>query len=412
MTTSEVEEVRAWIASNWSTDLTVGEWWQRMADAGYSNSMLPPPYGRGYSQDVAALVGNEFGRADVLGPPGGLGLMLAAPTIATHGTPEQQQRFIPQILNGQEGWCQLFSEPGAGSDLAGLQCRAERDGEEWRVNGQKVWTSTGQNADWGILIARTDPDLPKHQGISYFLFPMLQPGVDVRPLREMTGRAMFNEVFLTDAIVSNEYLLGGLNNGWAVANTTLMFERAGIGGGGTSFSAAIPGSVSGHVARKVSEFVGVRGEMGAVHVGPELVERLTEVARERGRSNDPVIRQQLTSLHTKIELIALGIQRAKSGSGRTGAEGNLAKLAMSDALRDARQLVGDLLGPDATLWGSQAPTGGALQELIVFSPAPSIYGGTDQVQRNIIGERVLGLPKEPGPDKTTPFRELAHNATK
>ncbi|MCU4187466.1 acyl-CoA dehydrogenase family protein [Acidiferrimicrobium sp. IK] len=400
------EQVSAWVAEAWSPDLTVREWWQRLADAGYSNPMLPPPYGLGVGQDEAVTVGRELARAGVLGPPGGLGLMLAAPTIAVHGTDEQKERFLPSILNGEAGWCQLFSEPGAGSDLAGIRTRAQRDGDEWVVDGQKVWTSTGQHADWGILMARTDPDLPKHKGISYFLFPMRQDGVDVRPLREMTGRSLFNEVFITAARVGDDCLLGGLNNGWAVANTTLMFERSGIGGGGTSFSAAIPGTVAGHLDRKVSEFLGERGSLGALEMGPGFVRHLIEVAREQGRLTDPLIRQDLASLYTRVELIRLGIARAKSGSGQTGAEGNLAKLAMSDALRAGRSLVGALLGPAATLWGPESATGGALQEMIVFSPAPSIFGGTDQIQKNIIGERVLRLPKEPGPAKDTPFRDL------
>ncbi|HEX3565040.1 MAG TPA: acyl-CoA dehydrogenase family protein, partial [Acidimicrobiales bacterium] len=217
------EEASRWVKENWDNQLTVGAWWQRLADAGYSNPMLPPPYGRGVTQDVAGLIIGELARGGALGPPGGLGLMLAAPTIATHGTDKQQERFIPDIITGRAGWCQLFSEPGAGSDLAGLRTTAVRDGDEWVINGQKVWTSTGQHADWGILLARTDPDAPKHKGISYFLFPMHQDGVEVRPLREMTGRSLFNEVFLTDARVPDSCLLGGLNNGWAVANTTLMF---------------------------------------------------------------------------------------------------------------------------------------------------------------------------------------------
>jgi len=158
--------------------------------------------------------------------------MLAAPTIAVHGTPEQQAAYIPPILDGTNAWCQLFSEPGAGSDLAGLGTKAELDGDEYVITGQKVWTSGGQYANWGMLIARTDVDVPKHQGISYFAFRMDQPGVDVRPLREMTGRAMFNEVFIDEARVPAANLIGGLNNGWAVANTTLMVERSSLGSGG------------------------------------------------------------------------------------------------------------------------------------------------------------------------------------
>ena len=196
----------------------------------------------------AVLVQQEIAKFGALGAPAGLGLLLAAPTIATHGTQEQIDLYVRDIVTGQKAWCQLFSEPQAGSDLAGLQTRAVKDGDEWIVNGQKVWTSGGQYADLGMLLARTDPDVPKHQGISYFAFDMLQDGVDVRPLKEMTGHALFNEVFLTDARVADSALIGGLNNGWAAANTTLMNERAGLGSGGGNAAGgglAQPGTVMG-----------------------------------------------------------------------------------------------------------------------------------------------------------------------
>ena len=191
-------------------------------------------YGRGLSRNDGVRVAQEIAEFGALGAPAGLGLLLAAPTIATHGTQEQIDTFVRDIVTGQKSWCQLFSEPAAGSDLAGLQTRAVRDGDEWIVNGQKVWTSVGQNANLGMLLARTNPEVPKHQGITYFALEMIQPGVEIRPLREMTGRALFNEVFMTDARVANDALIGGENNGWAVANTTLANERAGLGSGGGS----------------------------------------------------------------------------------------------------------------------------------------------------------------------------------
>jgi alkylation response protein AidB-like acyl-CoA dehydrogenase len=231
--TDVVDEVRAWLEENWDPDLTVAEWWERLGLAGWSAPTLPTnAYGRGLSRGDAVLVQNAIAEFGALGAPGGLGLLLAAPTIATHGTPEQVERYVRDIVTGQKAWCQLFSEPGAGSDLAGLQAKAMLDGEEYIVNGQKVWTSGGHYADMGMLIARTNSDVPKHQGITYFAMDMHQPGVDVRPLRELTGRALFNEVFMSDARVPADAVIGGLNNGWAVANTTLMFERAGIGAGG------------------------------------------------------------------------------------------------------------------------------------------------------------------------------------
>ncbi|MCU1354023.1 MAG: putative acyl-CoA dehydrogenase, partial [Acidimicrobiales bacterium] len=227
-------EVKAFLADSWDPDLTVGEWWERLADSGWAVPMWPEEWhGRGLSRDEANGVTAEIREAGALGPPGGLGVLLAGPTIVAHGTDEQKRRYLRPIVTGQEAWCQLFSEPEAGSDLAGLRSAAVRDGDEWIVNGQKVWTSGAQYADLGMLMARTDPDVPKHSGISYFAIDMHQAtAIDVRPLREMTGRAMFNEVFLSDARVPHDALIGGLNNGWAVGNTTLMFERAGLGAGG------------------------------------------------------------------------------------------------------------------------------------------------------------------------------------
>ena len=219
------DEVRQWLSENWSDDLTVAEWWDRLADSGYAAPTFPTThFGRGYGRALAIVVNEEIQKAGAIGPPSGLGYALAAPTIAAHGN-EEQKEWLLRILNGQDAWCQLFSEPGAGSDLAGLQCRAERDGDEFVVNGQKVWTSTAQLCNLGMLIARTDPTLPKHAGITYFRFDMTQPGVTVRPLKEMTGRAMFNEVFIDECRVHERDILGGLNNGWAVANTTLAAER-------------------------------------------------------------------------------------------------------------------------------------------------------------------------------------------
>jgi len=407
-------EVEAWIDEQWDPELTVRQWWGRLADAGLSYSQLDPPFGRGYDREQQAAVFAALRNKEAMGPPAGIGTMLALPTILTHGTPEQIDRFVRPIIDGSEGWCQLFSEPGAGSDLAGLQTRAERDGDEWVVNGQKVWTSTGQVADFAILIARTNPDAPKHQGITYFLFPMHQPGVDVRPLREMTGRAVFNEVFMTDARVPDAYRLGDTNTGWAVANTTLMHERAGIGEASGGFGRAAPGTVAGHLDRPCRDFMtGARASMVQGHISPGTIQRFIALARERGLLDDPLIRQEIAALYTRVQVITWGARRAKGGAGgRTGVEGPLAKVAMSQAVEAGRELGCHILGPDAQLWGREAVTDGWFQELVVFSPAPAIYGGTDQVQRNIIGERGLGLPKEPGHPRETPFRELPANTTR
>ena len=405
-------ELDAWLADNWDPGISVREWWGRLAAARLSNPTLPEPFGRGWGRGETRVLVEAIRAAGAIGSPAGLGMLLAAPTILEHGTPDQIERFVPAILNGTDAWCQLFSEPGAGSDLAGLQTKAVRDGDEWIVTGQKVWTSEGSHADLGMLVARTDPESPKHRGLTWFAFDMAQEGVEVRPLREMTGRSLFNEVFIDGARVPHANVIGELNDGWRVTNTTLMVERAGIGGShGLAFAAAHPGTVAGHLDRSAGTFRGKRLALAAGGVGAGTFNQLSEEARTRGRRGDPVVRQELAALHTDLEVMRLSAMRSRQKSQRTGGEGNLAKLRMTAALRRARSLASTILGADMTLWGDEAATDGVLQEMTVFSPAPSIYGGTDEIQRNILGERVLGLPREPGPDPATPFRELPQNAT-
>ncbi len=405
-------EVRSWLDDNWDPDLTVGDWWARLADSGWAMPTWPEEWsGRGLSRSEGNAVGEAISEAGALGPPGGLGVMLAGPTILTHGSDAQKQRFLPTIANGQEAWCQLFSEPNAGSDLAGLQTRAVRDGDEWVVNGQKVWTSGGQHADLGMLIARTDPDAPKHKGITYFGIDMKQPGIEVRPLIEMTGRALFNEVFLDDARVSQDALIGELGEGWAVANTTLMNERSSLGGGGGSSatSMALPGSIAGHLERRAGDFVSGKARSGTAAVlAGRSTKLMRQLVQDLDKADDPLLRQDLMRLYTMDQISAWGVARAKAGQA-SPALPNLAKLMMSRMTRLSRDLGLRILGPAGTVMGRDTPGGGVVQELALFSPAPSIYGGTDEVQRNIIGERVLGLPKEPGPDKTTPFKDLPQN---
>ncbi len=427
--TDAVTEVKAWLTENWDPDLTVAEWWERLGSSGWGAPALPETaYGKGLSRSETVAVQEAIAEFGALPAPGGLGLLLAAPTIATHGTPEQQERYIRAIVTGQEAWCQLFSEPGAGSDLAGLQCKAERDGDEWIITGQKVWTSGGQVADMGMLLARTNPDVPKHQGITYFAFDMHQPGVEVRPLREMTGRALFNEVFINEARVSNDAIIGGAGNGWAVANTTLAFERAGLGAGGGSAGAstAVPGSIAGDLGKRAGDLV--RGRTRGGSGGPGGVggtsKLLLAVAREMGLNNDPGVRQDLARLHTLTEIaryMGLRQKALRATGGDIPGMGNIAKLSMSIILRLSRDLGFRLLGARGTLHGydtasdnalQDLPTGalgGMVTEMALFAQAPQIYGGTDEIQHNILGERVLGLPKEPNNDKVTPFRDLPKN---
>jgi len=422
-----LSELRSWLDDNWDPDLSVAEWWERLGLAGWSAPGLPEnAYGKGMARSDVVLVQQEIAGFGALGAPAGLGLLLAAPTIATHGTQEQIDLYVRDIVTGQKAWCQLFSEPQAGSDLAGLQTRAIKDGDEWIINGQKVWTSGGQYADLGMLLA-------------YFAFNMLQDGVDVRPLKEMTGHALFNEVFITDARVADSALIGGLNNGWAAANTTLMNERAGLGSGGGNAAGgglAQPGSVMGMLSRRVGDLVAAAagtaggkkksqapgGALGAMRGGAGL---LISLAQSRGVNHDAGIRQDLARLYTLGELgrfNGLRVKAAKEQGRDIPGMPNVAKLSMSQIVRLTRDLGLQISGPAGTLHAYDSddkaalkhatgdPFAGGITEMALFAQAPPIYGGTDQVQKNIIGERVLGLPKEPNNDRVTPFSELPKNA--
>jgi len=422
-------ELKDWLNENWDPDLTVGQWWERLGDAGWSAPALPEDcFGRGLSREDSNRVQRTIAEFGALGAPGGLGLMLAAPTIATHGDEDQRRRYVGDIVTGRAAWCQLFSEPNAGSDLAGLQTRAERDGDEFVVNGQKVWTSGGQVADMGMLLARTDPDVPKHQGISYFALDMHQPGIEVRPLREMTGRALFNEVFITDARVPEDAVIGGLNSGWAVANTTLAFERAGLGAGGGSDAGGIatPGTVAGDLERRVGDVVrqstNRRTGQGGLFLSSE--QTLLELARANGAVADPTVRQDLVRLHILNQIaryMTLRQKALRAAGGDIPGLGNMAKLSMSHILRLSRDVGLRILGPYGTLHAyspeerqrldaiTGMPSASTFTGQALFAPGPSIYGGTDEIQHNILGERVLGLPKEPGNDRTTPFKDLTKN---
>jgi alkylation response protein AidB-like acyl-CoA dehydrogenase len=425
-----VEELRDWLADNWDPDLSVAEWWARLGTAGWSNPLLPPGrYGRGLSRGDALRVSRTIAEHGALGAPQGLGLMLAAPTIATHGTTEQVERFVRDIVCGQRAWCQLFSEPGAGSDLAGLTTKAERDGDLWVVNGQKVWTSGGQIADMGMLIARTNSTVPKHQGITWFALDMHQPGVEVRPLREMTGNAMFNEVFLNDAVVGDECRIGDANDGWSVTNTTLLWERSSMGsGGGERWAGASPGSIAGDLDKRAGDFT--RPARSAPKAAAVAATRRSPagtyiaLARSVGKDQDPVVRQGLAHAHILGELSRMNTERHKAvraAGGDIPGIANFSKLLMAHILRHNRDLGAQLLGARATLHAYDAdgrarladvPGGNAAAVVtaqILGAQALPIYGGTDQIQRNIIGERALGLPKEPGDHSRVPFNELPRN---
>ena len=401
-------EAMAWFESNWDPELPLRDWWRRLAESGWGFPTWPEgTYGRGLSGDAARLVADARRDARVAPPPAGIAQNLAGPTIVAHGTPNQQARFLPGIVTG-EIWCQLFSEPGAGSDLAGLQTRAERDGDEWVVNGQKVWTSGAHIARYGILIARTDPTVPKHAGLSYFVIEMDQPGIEVRPIREMTGRSIFNEVFLTDARVPADNQIGGLGEGWSVALTTLANERTMLGAG--SFGSSGSGAAIREIDLDAPAGQLVRSEArpaGGARSG--AAELLHAVLERYGDPTDPIARQEVARIHSLIEIARYTDLRAKAAiarGGRPGPEVSVGKLAASHLLRTMREALFRLCGPYATLWGDDAPFGGRAHEVGLSSYLISIGGGTDQIQRNIIGERVLGLPREPRADKDVAFSEL------
>jgi alkylation response protein AidB-like acyl-CoA dehydrogenase len=435
VTDDTLDELRDWLRDNWDPDLSVADWWERLGLAGWAAPTLPTTaYGRGVARAVAVQIQAEIAAHGALGAPFGLGLLLAAPTIADHGTQEQIDTYVRDIVTGQRSWCQLFSEPGAGSDLAGLTCRAVRDGDEWIVNGQKVWTSLGQTSDMAMLIARTAPDLPKHQGITYFAIDMHQPGIEVRPLREMTGHAMFNETFLTDARVPDHAIIGERNGGWAVANSTLGHERAGLGaGGGGVGGGATPGTIAGHLTKRAGDFAPKVAERKVAADQPKKSKRksggsasiLIGMAKGNGTITDPVVRQGLMRLHTLGEIGRYNAERLKAtraGGGDIPGMANISKLGMSDIVRLQRDLGLEIVGAQGMLHAytpeqqkvNDDATGNPFLAMVtgtaMYAQAPPIYGGTDQIQRNIIGERVLGLPKEPSNDKVVPFSELPRNA--
>ena len=300
-----------------------------------------------------------------------VGLELVGPTLLAHGTPEQCARWLPKIANGEEIWCQLFSEPGAGSDLAGLSTRAVERGDAWEVHGQKVWTSRGAYAQWGLLLARSDPSVRKHAGITAFGLDLRTPGVDVRPLRQMNGDAHFTEVFLDDAVVPDGDRIGTAGEGWRVALTCLSYERGAATAGGSG--------------------------------GLLDVERLVRAARARGLEGDPLVRDALARLVIETRIMVYTARRARdtARAGRPGPEGSGMKLRGSKLFRDYTALAMRLLGPEAV-----CDPDGDLQTLFLTAPSLSIRGGTDEIQRNIVGERVLGLPEEPRVDRELPFDRL------
>jgi alkylation response protein AidB-like acyl-CoA dehydrogenase len=428
--TEVVDAVRSWIDANvpraWidagrsggaaairavRTRAEYEEWYPVFAASGLVVPTWPVPYGGlDLAPATARLVENEL-RPFNLGRLNPLGLNLAAPALFAHGTEAQRLRYLPPIVHNEEVWCQLFSEPGAGSDLASLATRAERDGDHWVVTGQKVWTTWAHLAGFGVLLARTDPDVPKRQGITYFLLDLHQPGVEVRPLRHITGEVDFNEVFLDHAVVPDDMRVGAVGDGWKVANATLSGERQMVSGAGSG---------------------------GVDRIGGRGVDHVIELARARGCGNDALVRQELTRLYSEERIRDWTNQRVRAQvkAGRSpGPESSVGKVHQGGLNQRVQLLAVDLLRTDAMAWETTAEPAGARVKAtggkaergvdpgrwesldgdasmppevrgMLRSRANTIEGGTTEVNKNILGERVLGLPREPDPYQRAPWREI------
>lgn len=397
-----VEAVRQWVEtavpSSWRSAAAQGpsalraarspaeyrEWYPVFARTGLVvPTWLPEHGGLGVGNDVARAIEAALSplRLSRLNP---LGLNNAAAALFSHGTEEQRRRFLPPIVHNEEKWCQLFSEPGAGSDLASLATRAVRDGDDWVISGQKVWTTWADEADFAILLARTDPDAPKHKGITYFLLDMHQPGVEVRPLRQITGEAEFNEVFLDAARVPDTQRVGEVNDGWRVSASTLSSERQMVSGSGS-------------------------GGMG--RLGGSSAQRLIALAKETGRWDDPVVRNKVMRLWAQEQIRGwtnTRVREALSAGQSPGAASSIGKIHQATLNQQIQDLMVDLLGTAAIAWQASDDPDAMPREVhgMMRSLANATEGGTTDINKNILGERVLGLPKEPDPWKGKLWKEI------
>ncbi|HEY3241144.1 MAG TPA: acyl-CoA dehydrogenase [Acidimicrobiia bacterium] len=378
------DEVRTWLAENLTSEfepLTHGRgvdrdeywdlalaWERKLGEAGWVGLSWPREYGgRGASFAEQVIFSTEYARADAPIRIGFFGEGLLGPTLVAYGTEEQKRRFLPPILSMTELWCQGYSEPNAGSDLASVQTRGVLDGDEWVINGQKVWTTFAHHADWCFVVTRTNPAAPAHQGISYLLVPMDQPGVTVRPLRQPTGTSEFNEVFFDDARTPADMVVGEVNGGWKVAMATLGFER------GTAF---------------LGQQISFERELW----------QLVEVARKVGAADDPLIRQRLAQAYAGVKIMGYSGMRmvtALAKTGVVGPEASIGKLYWSTWHRDLGELAMAILGPAGQVLSGDGYQLDEFQRTFVYSRAGTIYAGSSEIQKNIIGERVLGLPREP-----------------
>ncbi|GAA4856577.1 acyl-CoA dehydrogenase [Actinomycetospora corticicola] len=349
-----------------------------LADAGLAGITWPQAYGGlGLGPEHRAAFDAEAAGYETFSALFTIGLGMCGPVLLALGTQEQRTRYLPPLLRADEVWCQLFSEPGAGSDLAALATRATPDGDGWRVSGQKVWTTYAHHSDRGLLLARTDPGKPKHRGITMFALDMAAPGVTTRPLRQATGDAEFNEVFLDDVRVGPEDVVGAVDEGWRAATLMLMNERV-----------ALADSPIG---------------------SPVTLEAVVALARRTGRAGDPVVRKAVADAyvaHQQVELFARRIAGEVSVGRDPGALASIGKLAAGRLATQVAALAMEVAGPDAVAWDPADPDGGLWAYGELYAPSLSIAGGTEQIQRTVLGERVLGLPREPSTDRDVPFRDL------
>jgi alkylation response protein AidB-like acyl-CoA dehydrogenase len=393
-------ELAAWLASNWDPDGTLVGWRERLADAGWARPSWPSAWGgRDLPAAASDVVEAELAAHGIVGVPEGVGMLLCAPTVLEHGDDAARRRFLRPTLTGALTWCQLFSEPGAGSDLAGLTTRAI-----------EVWTTSAGHADVGLLLARTDPDVPKHAGLTCFVLPMRQPGVEVRPLRQMNGHASFNEVFLDDAVVPPGHVIGAVGDGWRVALTTLSHERRmAILTRGAPWRHAVTGRV---LREAIDEHDRVAEPYRWYPQRAGRVDLVVPRASATGASRDPLVRDRMAALLATARTAQLTSERATAARahGRApGPEGSIGKLASSRIARAAARVHTSIGGATAMLSGADAPLDGTIAEVLVSVPAISIAGGTDEIQRNNVSERVLGLPREPAFDRDIPFNQVPHN---
>lgn len=399
-------EVRAWVEANWDPDRTVRAWWRILVDSGWGFPTWPEAwFGKGFGPESAAVVREELARTGALGAPEGAGPSMAVPAILAFGTEAQKQKFIPMLAYGEEYWAQFFSEPGAGSDLAAVQARAVRDGDQWICNGQKVWNSCTLFADRALVVARTDVDVPKHKGIGFFILDLDQPGVDIRPIKQMNGLEEFNEAFLTDVVIPDDQRIGAPDAGWGVAMTVLQHERGNYAGGADTRLAAVEGGTKfGYIDRTCRDVVdsgrGFANIANALAIGTP--KQVIELARRFGKLDDPHIRQRIAALHARHEALRLTALRGQAAarSGKEGGESSVVYLGAVSVVRMCRDLVAEIAGPAAMLWGDE------IADTITTAPAHGIQGGSEQIQRNVIGERLLGLPREPQVDRDVAFKDL------